>query len=111
MNKIILNNIARYCVKNTERVVSVQSEYEHQLMIDRVIENHKEDVKNLSRCYILCSSLKDTQKVMKFREYKKLLKRIYKKMSKKERKRQSEEWTLADVLWNWHEYCGFNLFG
>ena len=47
---------------------------------------------------------------MKFREYKKLLKRIYKKMSKKERKRQSEEWTLEDVLWNWHEYCGFNLF-
>lgn len=41
---------------------------------------------------------------MKFKEYKHLLKRRYKKGIDRN---LPYDWTLEDVLLNWHEDCGF----
>lgn len=43
---------------------------------------------------------------MKFKEYKRLLKRRYKKGTDKH---LGYDWTLDDVLFNWHEHFHFPM--
>jgi len=42
---------------------------------------------------------------MKYKDFLRLMKRCV-----KQGRYNPNEWTLEDVLWNWHDRFGFNLF-